>query len=89
MRSEFNLLSDPSSLMFPTIDDRKVYDVRLASEDIKAIQKLYGRKTKKGSEGKGGTTSLKLKELYSTLTNHRINCERGTPFRKSLLQRLF
>ena len=57
MRSEFNLLSDPSSLMFPTIDDHKVYDVRLASEDIKAIQKLYGRNTKMGSADREGKTS--------------------------------
>ena len=33
--------------MFPTIDDRKVYDVQLASEDIKAIQRLYGPRTKR------------------------------------------
>ena len=33
--------------MFPTIDDHKVYDVKLGSEDIKAIQRLYGPRTKK------------------------------------------
>ena len=46
--------------MFPTIDDRKVYDVRLGSEDIKAIQKLYGPNTKTGSEAREGKTSWKL-----------------------------
>ena len=61
MKNQFNLLSDPSSLMFPTIDDRKVYDVRLASEDIKAIQKLYGRNTRAGSDDEGGKTSWKLR----------------------------
>lgn len=35
--------------MFPTIDDHKVYDVKLGSEDIKAIQRLYGPRTKKVS----------------------------------------
>ena len=57
--------------MFPTIDDRKVYDVRLASEDVKAIQKLYGRNTKMGSPSKDGKTSWKLrsweKYIYSLL----------------------
>ena len=57
LKNQFNLLSDPSSLMFPTIDDRKVYDVQLASEDIKAIQKLYGRNTRMGSAGRKGKTS--------------------------------
>ena len=33
--------------MAPTIDDSQVYDVRLGAEDIKAIQRLYGLKTKK------------------------------------------
>ena len=33
--------------MAPTIDDSQVYDVRLSAEDIKAIQRLYGLKTKK------------------------------------------
>ena len=33
--------------MFPTIDDHKVYDVKLGSEDIKAIQRLYGPRTNK------------------------------------------
>ena len=47
--------------MFPTIDDRKVYDVRLAPEDIKAIQKLYGRNTRKVSPGNQGKTSWKLR----------------------------
>ena len=32
--------------MFPTIDDHKVYDVKLAAADIKAIQKLYGPPTR-------------------------------------------
>ena len=50
MRSEFNLLSDPSSLMFPTIDDHKVYDVRLSAEDVRAIQKLYGPGSKTSGE---------------------------------------
>jgi len=40
-------ISDPSALMFPTIDDHKVYDVKLGSEDIKAIQRLYGPRTKR------------------------------------------
>ena len=44
--------------MFPTIDDRKVYDVRLASEDIKAIQKLYGRNTKESAGKEGKTLSF-------------------------------
>ena len=30
-----------------TIDDHKVYDVKLGSEDIKAIQRLYGPRTKR------------------------------------------
>jgi len=37
---------DSSALMFPTIDDHKVYDVKLAAADIKAIQKLYGPPTR-------------------------------------------
>ena len=45
--------------MFPTIDDLKVYDVRLSSEDVKAIQKLYGASTKKGSETSNTKTSGK------------------------------
>jgi hypothetical protein len=32
--------------MAPTIDDTRVYDVKLGSEDVKAIQGLYGLKTK-------------------------------------------
>ena len=60
--------------MFPTIDDRKVYDVRLASEDIKAIQKLYGRNTKTGSAGKEGKTSWKLRnwENYVKQSCHLV-----------------
>ena len=33
--------------MAPTIDDTRVYDVRLGAEDVKAIQRLYGLKTRK------------------------------------------
>ena len=33
--------------MFPTIDDHKLYDVKLGQGDIQAIQKLYGPRTKK------------------------------------------
>ena len=33
--------------MAPTIDDTRVYDVKLGAEDVKAIQGLYGLKTKK------------------------------------------
>ena len=33
--------------MAPTIDDSKVYDVKLGTEDVKAIQRLYGLKTRK------------------------------------------
>ena len=33
--------------MFPTIDDHKVYDVKLGSADITAIQRLYGPRTKR------------------------------------------
>ena len=32
--------------MAPTIDDTRVYDVKLGAEDVKAIQGLYGPKTK-------------------------------------------
>ena len=32
--------------MAPTIDDTRVYDVKLGAEDVKAIQGLYGLKTK-------------------------------------------
>ena len=35
--------------MFPTIDDHQVYDVKLARADIKAIQRLYGPRTKKST----------------------------------------
>ena len=52
--------------MFPTIDDLKVYDVRLASEDIKAIQKLYGAGSKRGSESGRRKTSGKTSELWSS-----------------------
>ena len=51
-----NLWSDSSALMFPTIDDHKLYDVKLATADIKAIQKLYGPRTK-------NTTITKLTSL--------------------------
>ena len=33
--------------MAPTIDDSQVYDVKLGTEDVKAIQRLYGLKTRK------------------------------------------
>ena len=32
--------------MAPTISDAEVYDVKLGEEDIKAVQRLYGLKTK-------------------------------------------
>ena len=32
--------------MAPTIDDTRVYDVKLGAKDVKAIQGLYGLKTK-------------------------------------------
>ena len=31
--------------MAPTIDDRRIYDVKLSPADVKAIQRLYGLKT--------------------------------------------
>ena len=40
------LFSDSSALMAPTIDDTRVNDVKLGAEDVKAIQGLYGLKTK-------------------------------------------
>ena len=44
-----NLWSDSGALMFPTIDDHKVYDVKLGQGDMQAIQQLYGPRTRKQS----------------------------------------
>ena len=39
--------SDPSALMAPIMEDRRVSDTGLGAEDVKVIQRLYGLKTRK------------------------------------------
>jgi len=65
----FNLLlqySDSSALMFPTIDDHQVYDVKLARADIKAIQRLYGPRTKKSTLTTSSSASKPEKNKSTT-----------------------
>ena len=40
------ILSDSSSLMAPLMDSQKNNDVKLTAADVKAIQRLYGIKTR-------------------------------------------
>ena len=56
--------------MFPTIDDHKVYDVKLGSEDIKAIQRLYGPRTKKVS---ATTSSPERNSIFTQQFLHNKN----------------
>ena len=64
-----NLWSDSSALMFPTIDDHQVYDVKLARADIKAIQRLYGPRTKKSTLTTSSSAS-KPGKLLRKYTNY-------------------
>ena len=73
--------------MFPTIDDLKVYDVRLASEDIKAIQKLYGAGSKRGSESGRKKTSGKTSELWSSSKDFLVSSG-DNPYRATVLASL-
>ena len=55
--------------MFPTIDDHQVYDVKLARADIKAIQRLYGPRTKKSTLTTSSSAS-KPGKLLRKYTNY-------------------
>ena len=54
--------------MAPTIDDTRVYNVKLGAEDIEAIQRLYGLKTSK--------TSKPLTTLRPFFTTHKTTSKR-------------
>jgi len=61
-------VGDSSALMAPTIDDTRVYNVKLGAEDIEAIQRLYGLKTSK--------TSKPLTTLRPFFTTHKTTSKR-------------
>ena len=59
--------------MAPTIDDTRVYDVKLGAKDVKAIQGLYGLKTKqplttqRHQDSQASTTTTAKPSLWNRL----------------------
>ena len=41
-----NLLSDSSAIMFPAMDDLQLYEAKLSTEDLKAIQEYVTNQIK-------------------------------------------